>query len=191
MRACRRVRNRPRSRVRAARDAPPNLSIVEGDFPGSHRGSRAGRAGARRRRSGARACRREPSLQRRVSDAVQADRAVSGRHPAGGRDRHAAAGGRGPARGFTRNPEYGVLSVLIRHGADVKRLLSLPPGAFRPAPNVHSAVVRLQFHAAGPRRETPSLLRGSHRPSSRDAARPSRNALKAFPPSATLSPRTL
>ncbi len=46
--------------------------------------------------------------------------------------------------------EYGVLSVLVRHGADVKRLLSLPPGAFRPAPNVHSSLVRLQFHPDEP-----------------------------------------
>ena len=46
--------------------------------------------------------------------------------------------------------EYGVLSVLVRHSADVKRLLSLPPGAFRPAPNVRSAVVRLHFHPDEP-----------------------------------------
>ncbi|OFW41797.1 MAG: ribosomal RNA small subunit methyltransferase A [Acidobacteria bacterium RIFCSPLOWO2_12_FULL_67_14b] len=41
--------------------------------------------------------------------------------------------------------EYGVLTILTAVHADVKRLLSLPPGAFRPAPRVHSAVVRLQF----------------------------------------------
>ena len=29
--------------------------------------------------------------------------------------------------------------------ADVRRVLTLPPGAFRPAPEVHSAVVRLTF----------------------------------------------
>jgi len=29
--------------------------------------------------------------------------------------------------------------------ADITRLLTLPPGAFRPAPKVHSAVVRLTF----------------------------------------------
>jgi 16S rRNA (adenine1518-N6/adenine1519-N6)-dimethyltransferase len=46
--------------------------------------------------------------------------------------------------------EYGILSVLVRHSADVRRLLSLPPGAFRPAPNVRSAVVRLQFHPDEP-----------------------------------------
>lgn len=42
--------------------------------------------------------------------------------------------------------EYGVLTVLTALRADVTRVLSLPPGAFRPAPKVHSAVVRLSFH---------------------------------------------
>ena len=46
--------------------------------------------------------------------------------------------------------EYGVLSVLIQHAAEARRLLTLPPGAFRPAPTVRSAVVRLTFHPAGP-----------------------------------------
>ena len=41
--------------------------------------------------------------------------------------------------------EYGVLTVLTRLHADVTRVLSLPPGAFRPPPKVHSAVVRLTF----------------------------------------------
>ena len=41
--------------------------------------------------------------------------------------------------------DYGVLSVLIQVHARVRRLLTLPPGAFRPAPKVHSAVVRLTF----------------------------------------------
>ena len=42
--------------------------------------------------------------------------------------------------------QYGVLSVSVQQWADVRRLLALPPGAFRPAPQVHSAVVRLMFH---------------------------------------------
>jgi 16S rRNA (adenine1518-N6/adenine1519-N6)-dimethyltransferase len=46
--------------------------------------------------------------------------------------------------------EYGVLTVLIRHRADVRRLLALPPGAFRPQPKVFSAVVRLRFHPPSP-----------------------------------------
>jgi 16S rRNA (adenine1518-N6/adenine1519-N6)-dimethyltransferase len=41
--------------------------------------------------------------------------------------------------------DYGVLSISVQLHADVRRLLTLPPGAFRPAPKVHSAVVRLAF----------------------------------------------
>lgn len=41
--------------------------------------------------------------------------------------------------------DYGVLTVLATLHADVTRVLSLPPGAFRPPPQVHSAVVRLTF----------------------------------------------
>jgi 16S rRNA (adenine1518-N6/adenine1519-N6)-dimethyltransferase len=41
--------------------------------------------------------------------------------------------------------DYGVLTILTATQADVKRLLTLPSGAFRPAPKVHSAVVRLTF----------------------------------------------
>jgi 16S rRNA (adenine1518-N6/adenine1519-N6)-dimethyltransferase len=41
--------------------------------------------------------------------------------------------------------EYGVLTVLTALNADVTRVLALPPGAFRPPPKVHSAVVRLKF----------------------------------------------
>jgi 16S rRNA (adenine1518-N6/adenine1519-N6)-dimethyltransferase len=60
--------------------------------------------------------------------------------------------------------DYGVLSVRIRHVADVDRLLVLPPGAFRPAPSVHSAVVRLRFHpdepAARSRQAFAALVQG-------------------------------
>ena len=41
--------------------------------------------------------------------------------------------------------DYGVLTVFAQAQADVTRLLILPPGAFRPAPKVESAVVRLAF----------------------------------------------
>lgn len=46
--------------------------------------------------------------------------------------------------------EYGVLSVLVQHVASAAIVLALPPGAFRPAPKVHSAVVRLRFHPPEP-----------------------------------------
>jgi 16S rRNA (adenine1518-N6/adenine1519-N6)-dimethyltransferase len=41
--------------------------------------------------------------------------------------------------------DYGVLSILTALHADVEPLLVLPPGAFRPAPKVRSAVVRMRF----------------------------------------------
>ncbi len=41
--------------------------------------------------------------------------------------------------------EYGPLSIATGLQADVSRLFVLPPGAFRPPPKVHSAVVRLAF----------------------------------------------
>jgi len=41
--------------------------------------------------------------------------------------------------------EYGTLAVQVALLADVERLLTLPPGAFRPPPKVTSAVVRLTF----------------------------------------------
>ena len=42
--------------------------------------------------------------------------------------------------------EYGVLSIFVQLHAAAHRLLTLPPGAFRPPPSVQSAVVRLVFH---------------------------------------------
>ncbi|HEY8459111.1 MAG TPA: 16S rRNA (adenine(1518)-N(6)/adenine(1519)-N(6))-dimethyltransferase RsmA, partial [Blastocatellia bacterium] len=40
--------------------------------------------------------------------------------------------------------EYGVLSVLAQFYCEVERLFDVPPGAFRPAPKVHSSVLRLR-----------------------------------------------
>ncbi len=40
---------------------------------------------------------------------------------------------------------YGVLSVTVQLHAEVTRILLLPPGAFRPAPRVSSALVSLAF----------------------------------------------
>jgi 16S rRNA (adenine1518-N6/adenine1519-N6)-dimethyltransferase len=40
---------------------------------------------------------------------------------------------------------HGALAVQVALHADVERLLTLPPGAFRPPPKVTSAVVRLRF----------------------------------------------
>jgi 16S rRNA (adenine1518-N6/adenine1519-N6)-dimethyltransferase len=83
---------------------------------------------------------------------------------------------------------YGVLPILIGMIAEVERLLTLPPGAFRPVPKVTSAVVRLQFRRAP---VPPSNMRlftalvhavFSHRRKTLN------NALKAFPPARALEP---
>jgi 16S rRNA (adenine1518-N6/adenine1519-N6)-dimethyltransferase len=52
------------------------------------------------------------------------------------------------ARPDTR--EYGVLSVLLQHVADLEMILKLPAGAFRPPPKVLSALVQLRFHPPDP-----------------------------------------
>jgi 16S rRNA (adenine1518-N6/adenine1519-N6)-dimethyltransferase len=41
--------------------------------------------------------------------------------------------------------DYGVLSIFVQMHADVRPLFALPPGAFRPMPQVHSSVIRLRF----------------------------------------------
>jgi len=41
--------------------------------------------------------------------------------------------------------EYGVLTILTGLRADIRNVLELPPGAFRPMPKVRSALIRLTF----------------------------------------------
>jgi len=54
--------------------------------------------------------------------------------------------------------EYGVLSVLLQHVADIQLILKLPAGAFRPPPKVLSALVRLRFHAPDPPVASPAMF---------------------------------
>ena len=54
--------------------------------------------------------------------------------------------------------DYSVLSIRIQQWARVSRVLALPPGAFRPAPRVHSAVVRLEFRPASPAPENQAVF---------------------------------
>jgi 16S rRNA (adenine1518-N6/adenine1519-N6)-dimethyltransferase len=59
---------------------------------------------------------------------------------------------------------YGALAIQVALLADVERVLSLPPGAFRPPPKVKSAVVRLRFRPpsveVGDRSSFERLVRG-------------------------------
>jgi len=50
------------------------------------------------------------------------------------------------ARPGTR--DYGVLTVMMEVHGKIRRLLNLPPGAFRPAPKVHSSVIQVTFGPA-------------------------------------------
>jgi 16S rRNA (adenine1518-N6/adenine1519-N6)-dimethyltransferase len=59
---------------------------------------------------------------------------------------------------------YGALAIQVALLADAERILSLPPGAFRPPPKVKSAVVRLRFRPpavdVGDRSTFEKLVRG-------------------------------
>ncbi len=46
----------------------------------------------------------------------------------------------------TGTADYGGLAIQVALLAEVHRVLTLPPGAFRPPPKVTSSVVRLRFH---------------------------------------------
>jgi 16S rRNA (adenine1518-N6/adenine1519-N6)-dimethyltransferase len=54
--------------------------------------------------------------------------------------------------------EYGVLSILIQHRADVETVLKLPAGAFRPPPKVLSSLVRLRFREPRPAVLDPAMF---------------------------------
>ena len=76
--------------------------------------------------------------------------------------------------------DYGVLSISVQLHADVRRVLTLPPGAFRPPPRVHSAVVRLTFRAPtvaiGDERQFEAMVRSMFTQRRKTLA----NALAAF-----------
>jgi 16S rRNA (adenine1518-N6/adenine1519-N6)-dimethyltransferase len=61
--------------------------------------------------------------------------------------------------------EYGPLAIATALDADAERVLTLPPGAFRPPPKVMSAVVRLRFRTpaveVGDRAAFERLVRGA------------------------------
>jgi 16S rRNA (adenine1518-N6/adenine1519-N6)-dimethyltransferase len=76
--------------------------------------------------------------------------------------------------------EYGILSVLVRHRADIERVLSLPAGAFRPVPRVQSAVVRLRFHPPRPVPRRPDVFQNLTRAIFTRRRKTLANALQAY-----------
>lgn len=76
--------------------------------------------------------------------------------------------------------DYGVLSISIQLHADVRRVLSLPPGAFRPAPKVHSTVIRLSFREPAVTLSDPQVFEGMVRSMFTQRRKTLGNALRAF-----------
>ena len=76
--------------------------------------------------------------------------------------------------------EYGVLSVLTQWRADVVRLLAIPPGAFRPPPEVRSALIRLTFRAPAFELKDPALFERMVRSMFTQRRKTLANALGAF-----------
>jgi 16S rRNA (adenine1518-N6/adenine1519-N6)-dimethyltransferase len=84
--------------------------------------------------------------------------------------------------------EYGVLSVLTQHVAEVSMALKLPAGAFRPPPKVLSALVRLRFHPPDPPARDPAVFAGVVQAVFTRRRKTLANALLAFPAAVAATP---
>jgi 16S rRNA (adenine1518-N6/adenine1519-N6)-dimethyltransferase len=80
--------------------------------------------------------------------------------------------------------ETGVLSIMAALDADIRTLMRLPPGAFRPPPKVHSAIVRLTFRRHGLRIPDEALFERMVQALFSQRRKTILNALKAFDRSA-------
>jgi 16S rRNA (adenine1518-N6/adenine1519-N6)-dimethyltransferase len=87
--------------------------------------------------------------------------------------------------------DYGVLTLLVAYSAEVELLLQLPPGAFRPVPKVHSALVRLRFHPPDPPAKSPPIFAGLIRAAFNQRRKTLANAIKPFAAAAKVPLREL
>ena len=87
--------------------------------------------------------------------------------------------------------DYGVLAILVHRHANVRRVLTLPPGAFRPVPQVHSAVVRLEFHQPADPVRDEHVLEQMVRSIFTQRRKTLANALRAFAETRGREPRTV
>jgi 16S rRNA (adenine1518-N6/adenine1519-N6)-dimethyltransferase len=76
--------------------------------------------------------------------------------------------------------DYGVLTIFAGVQADVQRMLTLPPGAFRPPPQVNSAVVRMTFTPSRVPAEMASLFEKMVRGMFMQRRKTLNNALRPF-----------
>ena len=84
--------------------------------------------------------------------------------------------------------DYGILTILVGHRATIEPLLKLPPGAFRPPPRVHSALVKLTFHPPDPPVRDPAIFTSLVQAIFTRRRKTLTNALLAFSGSARLAP---
>ncbi|HJR59501.1 MAG TPA: 16S rRNA (adenine(1518)-N(6)/adenine(1519)-N(6))-dimethyltransferase RsmA [Vicinamibacterales bacterium] len=75
---------------------------------------------------------------------------------------------------------FGVLSIFVQLHADVRRMLALPPGAFRPAPKVQSSVLRLAFRGPAVRLTDEPLFEAMVRSMFTQRRKTISNALRPF-----------
>jgi 16S rRNA (adenine1518-N6/adenine1519-N6)-dimethyltransferase len=76
--------------------------------------------------------------------------------------------------------DFGVLAVLTALQADAERVLTVPPGAFRPVPRVTSSVVRLFFRPPKVEVKSRALFEAMVRTIFQQRRKTLRNALKPF-----------
>lgn len=87
---------------------------------------------------------------------------------------------------------YGPLAILTRLAADAQRVVTLPPGAFRPPPRVRSAVIALRFRPPPVSIGDPALFEHMVRSLFTHRRKTVLNALAPFAGAvSTLSPRVL
>ena len=170
------VRDRSRPRRGPARDRARQPDRRRGRLPRRHRRAAARRAGDSTRLAPARSA-SPGNLPYNVASPIlfKLVELYAAGVPLVDATRHAAARGRRPAASprraaGLRRPQRPDRPL----GARVERLLALPPGAFRPPPKVHSALVRLRFHAprpAGARRagSSPALVQADLHAAAQDA----------------------
>ena len=76
--------------------------------------------------------------------------------------------------------EFGILSVLVQWRAAVTRLLAIPSGAFRPPPDVRSALIRLAFRPPPFSLKDPALFERMVRSMFTQRRKTLANALRPF-----------
>ena len=85
--------------------------------------------------------------------------------------------------------DYGTLAIFVQLRATVRRVLTLPPGAFRPIPKVHSAVLRLDFREPEVTMKDEATFERLVRSIFTQRRKTLLNALKPFAEERAISPR--